>query len=251
MVQKMIKKSIMLIFGFSVAMFLFTGCTNSQVQSTATATATMVAPTQIPSASADNTATEDLTSEGTMGNEEEDIGEVPLTAEQKAFFGAYDGNAYTNNWLGFKMVMPEKYSFYKVPQLMELYNDVLSNMNATRVKDKTTGIALGSDADGNCLTINATYIKSGATTTDATSYVAKIKSDLQKNSESFTAKDGTSEKIKSITYKTFTCEYTVGGDKFYEKHYWTVKDGYVVDISFSSNSSTALAKLVTAFKNSK
>ncbi|GEM_PF-2993888 len=243
----MIKKSFTILLSASLLALMCVGCSNEQASVTPLPTETALAS----SAPTQTGTSEDLTSEGQMGDEDEDIGTVSLTAEEKAFFGTYDGNTYTNGWLGFSMKMPDTYSFYNVPRLMELYNEVLTNMKATRVKDKMTPIALGSDADGNCLTILATYIKSGATTVDGTAYVTKIKSDLKANSSNFTISEGSDEKIKGITYKTFTCNYSIGDDKFYEKHYNTVKDGYSVDISLSANNTDALNKLVAAFKSSK
>lgn len=237
----MIKKGLTAIVSLLMLTVIFTGCTNNEEANDNTQDVT-VSPIETGS------SFEDLAGEGTM-EDDEDSTEVDLTDEEQAFFGAYNGDVYTNNWLGFTIDMPDNYSFYKVPQLFELYNDVLTNMDATRVKDKKTGIALGSDENGS-LTINAIYIKSGATTADAKSYVEGIKSDIESNSTDFTDKDGADQKVKGITYKTFTCNYKVD-DTFYEKHYWTVKDGYVVDICFSANSTDALNELTTAFENSK
>lgn len=222
-------------------MLLFTGCSNGDAKTT-------TVPSNAVS-TATPTSSEDLTSEGNM-DDGGDAADVVLTEEEKAFFGSYKDNSYTNNWLGFTMTMPNSYSFYSVPKLFELYGDTMTNMAATKVKDKKTGIALGNDKNGNCMIIDAIYIKSNATITDATSYITTIKNDLKSNSDGFTSKDGQDEKIKGTTYKTFTCEYSVD-DKFYEKHYWTVKDGYVVDICFSASSTEALNQLTTAFRNSK
>ena len=241
----MIKKISIIVLCLALSAAFCCGC--SSAQSTATPTETLETQTLEPS----ETASEDLSKEGTVGDELEDVGEVSLTAEEKAFFGSYDGNAYTNNWLGFTMTMTENYSFYSVPELFELYNDVLTNMDALRSTGKTTGVALGSDEDGNCITINATYIKSGAAYSDATSYVTEIKSNIKDNASDYTEKNGADKKVKGITYKTFTCDYKVGDDEFYEKHYLTVKDGFLADICFSADTSDALNELASAFENSK
>lgn len=238
----MIKKGLTAILSLLMLTVIFTGCTNNNEDANKNTQDVTATPIETGS------SFEDLASEGTM-EDDEDSTEVDLTAEEQAFFGSFNGDVYKNGWLGFTIDMPDNYSFYKVPQLFELYNDVLTNMDATRVKDKKTGIALGSDENGS-LTINAVYIKSGATTADAKSYVEGIKNDIKESSSDFTDKDGADRKVKGITYKTFTCEYKVD-DTFYEKHYWTVKDGYVVDICFSANSTDALDQLTTAFVNSK
>jgi len=241
----MIKKVSTIILCLALSAVLCCGCSNTQ--STATPIETLQTQTPLP----EESASEDLSKEGTVGDELEDVGEVSLTAEEKAFFGSYDGNSYTNNWLGFSMTMPQSYSFYSVTDLFELYNDVLTNMDALRSTGKTTGVALGSDEYGNCVTINATYIKRGAAYSDAGSYIAKIKSDIKDNASDYTDKSGADKKVKDITYKTFTCKYKVGDDDFYEKHYLTVKDGFLVDICFSADSSDSLDELVRAFENSK
>ncbi len=186
--------------------------------------------------------------------EEKQETNVVETAKPEFSMGKWNGNAYTNDFLGLKFNLPQGWtalSDAEIAQMMnvgaELLNDDQKALAQMAELTAVYYMVAKNPNTGNNVTI---YSEKQFTEVSAESYIEALKTQLSAvQSINYEVTESSKENVSGIECNTLTLNANMSGVKMIQKYYIYKIDKYIIGIiATSTNGETGINEIASCFK---
>ena len=179
---------------------------------------------------------------------------VEETAKPEFSMGEWNGNAYTNEFLGLKFNLPQGWtalSDEEIAEMMNIGTELLNDdQKALAQMAELTGVyymVAKNPNTGNNVTI---YSEKQLTEVSAESYIDALKTQLSAvQSINYEVTESSKEKVSGIECNTLTLNASMSGVEMIQKYYIYKIDKYMIGIiATSTNGETGISEIVNCFE---